>query len=44
METLFKLCKKKEKPLINGSQGLEVIKIIEAIRKSSNSSSLVYLN
>ena len=36
--------KNKEKPLIDGAQGLEVIKIIEAIKKSSNLASAVYLN
>ena len=36
--------KNKQTPMVDGLQGLEIIKIIEAIRKSSNSNSLVYLN
>lgn len=34
----------KKKPIVDGKDGFKVIKIIEAIQKSSNSSSIVYLN
>lgn len=33
----------KKKPLVDGKDGFKVVKIIEAIQKSSNSSSIVYL-
>ena len=35
--------KKNKKPIVDGKDGLEVIKIIEAIKKSSKTSSTVYL-
>lgn len=40
----LKCIKSNKKPLVDGKDGLKLIKIIEAIKYSSSSSSIVYLN